>query len=171
MKHVQIFENFERNTDLRKEKNYNPIFKPGYIKVAFMDNDPVKQGKEKFPRAYTTDSGFLEKFGEEIGAKMMWDDKHKHGPMYDDPITMYYVVFKTKVGDELNAIKKAEEFDFVIDADLYDEKQEVMSSIMTSIKDGVLELVDELTEISDEDCSQRIDELIKKLKELKEYSA
>ena len=171
MKHVEMFEKFETNTDLKKKINYKPINKAGYIKVAFMDNDPVKQRKEKFPRAYTTDTGFLQKFGEEIGAEMMWDDKSQHGPMYDNPITMYYVVFKTKVGDEINAIEKAEEFDFVIDADLYDEKQEVMSSIMTSIKDEVLELEDELTEISDEDCSKRIDELIKKLKELKEYSA
>lgn len=168
---MKTFESFNRNNSMKKEKGYTPRYKRGYIKILFIDNDSNAMRQHlktiKFPRRYSKDIDFLEDFAKEIGAKLVYrtkvDEKTKHKPESDDN----YIIFQVPEGKEEYIIKKAEEFEFVIDTDMIDDKKNEIESLLYLIEDDFTDLRDELNENSDKEIEDKINNIIKKLINIK----
>lgn len=170
------FESFKSNMKLRRKKGYTAMYKPGFIKVLFIDNDSVAMKqyakKIKFPKrfSYSTDIDFLEDFAEEIGGKLVYPSKSDEVTKSHYETSGSYIIFEVPQGKELDAIKKAEKYGFVIDTDLIDEKGDQMSNILQEVKEELEDLVIDVSEISDEEIDDKMDELIDMLNQVKKIN-
>lgn len=151
-------EKFEHNLQVIKDKGYTPKYKPGYFIVNFIDSD---SRQNKLGIEYKSNIRFLKRFGDEIGAKPLEED----GKIVEDGND--YVIYVTNPGNEIECMKKAETFDFVLDTDLYDEKNYLINDLFQKIEDEILDNQYEFNMMSDGDLNKllnRIEDIIKEIR-------
>ena len=152
----KLNEGFEHNLKIVKEKGYTPKYKPGYFIVRFMDDNSPEN---KFGLEYINNNKFLKKFADTIGAEIV--------PKNEQPNDMSdYLAFRTEPDNEIECMKIAESYDFVLDTDLYDQKYYEILGLFEDINEE-LEDYYEFNMISDGDLNKKLNYIEGIIKEIR----
>lgn len=152
----KLLEGFEHNLKVTQGKGYTPKHKPGYFLVKFLDEDSPQN---KFGHSYFGNNKFLKRFSEIIGAELVNRNEQPND-------LTEYLAFRTEPGNEIECMKKAETYDFVMDTDLYDEKYYIIFQLFENINDE-LEDYYEFNMMSDADLNKKLDGIEDIIKEIR----
>lgn len=155
-KTFKLSEGFEHNLKVVKEKGYTPKYKPGYFLVRFLDEDSPEN---KFGHSYTSNNKFLKRFSEIIGAELVNRNEQPND-------LTEYLAFRTEPGNEIECMKKAETYDFVLDTELYDEKYYIIFKLFDNINDEMEDYY-EFNMMSDADLNKKLDNIEDIIKEIR----
>lgn len=153
----KVIEELEHNINTLKQNGYNPKYKPGYFLIRFIDEDSKENN---FGHNFTSNNRFLKRFGEIIGAELAHKDQQTND-LTD------YIVYFTKPGSEIECMEKAKSYDFVLDAELYDNKYYVILNLFEKINDELTDYY-EFNMLSDDDLNDKLDKIEDIIKEIRE---